>query len=82
MGGTSGWPEFSPADLEAAEGEDGVGIGVRESIMLVGLGVMGCVSWHSASYVVFSEASGKETQQNDRRRFGEDSPLLYVTVNL
>lgn len=44
--------------------------------MLVGLGVMGFVSWHSASWVVFSEASGKETQQNDRRRFGEDSPLL------
>lgn len=52
MGSTSGWPEFSPADLEAAEDEDGVGIGVRESIMLVGLGIMGCVSWHSASCVI------------------------------
>lgn len=43
LGGTSGWPEFSPADLEAAEGEDG--IGVIETIVLAGLGVMGCEPW-------------------------------------
>lgn len=36
-------PKFSPADLEAAEGEDGVG--VIETIVLAGLGVMGCEPW-------------------------------------
>lgn len=30
----------------------------------------------SASCVLFDEGSGKETQQNDRRRCGEDRPLL------
>lgn len=62
--------------MEAAEGEDGIGVGVIESIVLAGLGVMGCCHGSSASCVLFNEASGKETQQNGRRRFGEDRPLL------
>lgn len=36
-------PKFSPAHLEAAEGEDG--IGVIETMVSAGLGVMGCVPW-------------------------------------
>lgn len=62
--------------MEAAEGEDGIGVGVIESIVLAGLGVMGCCRGSSASCALFNEASGKETQQNGRRRFGEDRPLL------
>lgn len=40
-----GWPEFSPAGLGVAEGEDGVGVEALETIVLVGLEQMVCVPW-------------------------------------